>query len=155
MTIQRHILATARLGTLLALFAGCASSEPNAPVLDVGRIVAADAGAEIVLAPGEIANVASANLHVRFSRVLGDSRCPTKALVQCVWAGSVVIEVEAGPMTGPQFSETRRLETVAGRDTATVGGALIRLLRASPERETTDALPVDRYRVTVVVGTPK
>src|SRR5688572_29902747 len=128
------------LAGTLAATAGCASHEPAAPVstgVDSDRVISGQAGAEILLAPGEVARVASANVHVRFSRVIGDSRCPSDPALRCVWAGSVVVEIQAGPILGYQYIDTRRLETAPGRDTTTVAGVTIRLLRVTPERRST------------------
>jgi hypothetical protein len=137
------------------LMAACASAEPNAPVVAVDRTVAADAGAEVTLAPGETAEISSVDLRVRFNRVLGDSRCPTKAGVMCVWAGSVVVELQGGPITGRQFLETRRVESAPGRDTTSIAGQPIRLVRVSPEKETLSDIPAASYRIVLRAGTPK
>ena len=139
----------------LLLTAACRSTEPNAPVLAVDRTVAATAGADVTLAQGERAEITGVNLRVRFNRVLGDSRCPTKASIMCVWQGSVVVEIQAGPITGFQFIETRRLETVPGRDTTSIAGVPIRLVRVTPEKETLNDIPPAAYRIVLQVGTTK
>lgn len=153
--LPSSIITPLMLAGSLAMASGCASKEPTTSAtagVDSDRIIAAQPGAEIVLAPGEVAEVASANLRVRFNRVIGDSRCPNDPAVQCVWGGSVVIEVQAGPITGFQYLETRRLESIAGRDTTTIGGQLIRFLRVTPERRHNVEIPASSYRVVLQVG---
>ncbi|MES2521346.1 MAG: hypothetical protein V4617_01520 [Gemmatimonadota bacterium] len=151
--VKTAISAVAAIGVLASV--ACRSTDPIEPSVDLGRAIAAQAGADITLAPGGVARVADANLNVGFQRLVGDSRCPTKALIQCAWAGSVVVDVQAGPIIGFQYLETRRLETVAGRDTATVAGQLIRLVRALPEKETIDEIPAANYRIVLRVGNAK
>jgi hypothetical protein len=73
----------------------------------------------------------------------------------CVWQGSVVVEIQAGPITGFQFIETRRLETVPGRDTTSIAGVPIRLVRVTPEKETLNDIPPAAYRIVLQVGTTK
>jgi hypothetical protein len=69
-----------------------------------------------------------------------------------VWAGSVVVEVQAGPIVGFQYIDLRRLESVPGKDTTTVGGQPIRLVRVLPERTSNNAIPVQNYRIVLQVG---
>ena len=137
------------------LTAACRAPEPNAPVLLVDQTVAATAGSEVTLAVGETAEVSSVNLRIRFNRVLGDSRCPTNTSIMCVWAGSVVVEVQGGPITGRQFLETRRLETFPGRDTTSIAGQPVRLVRVSPEKTSLADIPAENYRIVLQVGTTK
>ena len=164
--LPRHARAVPRAGAApvsarvlalaaLLLTAACRSPEPNAPVLAVDQTVAATAGAEVTLAVGETVEVSGVNLRVRFNRVLGDSRCPTNAGVMCVWAGSVVVEVQGGPITGRQFLETRRLETMPGRDSTAIAGQPIRLVRVSPEKTSLADIPAESYRIVLQVGAPK
>ena len=153
--VPSSLITPLMLASSLVMASGCASHEPAAPVTtgaESGRVVTGQAGAEITLAPGEIAEVTSANLRVRFNRVIGDSRCPTGTNIQCVWAGSVVVEVQAGPIIGYQYIEIRRLETVPGKDTMTVGGQPIRLVRVMPERTSLTEIPSQNYRIVLQVG---
>jgi hypothetical protein len=133
----------------------CKSVEPNAPILVTDRVVVTEADAEVTLGPGETAEIASVNLRVRFNRLVGDSRCPTKSTIMCVWAGSVVVELQGGPITGRQFVETRRLETVPGRDTTTIAGQPVRLVRVTPPREAIGEIPAASDRIVLRAGTPK
>ena len=150
--VSMHRASRIAGGTLAAFTFACASSDANKTILGVEPAVHSPSVAEITLSPGSAAQISSANLNVRFNRVTSDSRCPTKALVQCVWAGSVLVEVQAGPIIGYQYVVTRTLETVSGRDTTTVGGQVIRLLRVTPEHETMEAIPADSYRIVLRVS---
>ena len=143
------------LAVTLMLPAACRTSEPNAPVLVTDRAITAEAGAEVTLAPGETAELPGINLRIRVNRVVGDSRCPMNTNIMCVWAGSVVVELQGGPITGRQFIETRRLETAPGRDTTTIAGQPVRILRVMPAREGTAEIPPASYRIVLQAGTPK
>jgi hypothetical protein len=156
--IPSSILTPLMLAGSLALGTGCASHEPAAPATDEaqsGRVITGQAGAEITLAPGEIAEVSSANLRLRFNRVVGDSRCPTDPAIQCVWGGSVVVELQAGPIVGFHYIELKRLESIAGKDTATVAGQLVRFVRVTPERKSTAEIPASNYRIVLQIGAQK
>jgi hypothetical protein len=153
--VPSSLITPLLMASALGMTTGCASQDPAAPVTtgaESGRVVTGEAGAEITLALGEIAEVSSANLRVRFTRLVGDSRCPTGTSIQCVWAGSVVVEVQAGPIVGFQYIDLRRLESVPGKDTTTVAGQPIRLVRVLPERTSNDAIPVQNYRIVLQVG---
>jgi hypothetical protein len=55
-------------------------------------ILQTELGKEIILSPGQAVSIADEDLHVKFTGVIGDSRCPQG--VYCVWAGEVICEVE-------------------------------------------------------------
>ncbi len=139
----------------IALLGACASTDPSAPVLDPGQVIVAQSGADVTLAVGQTAQIPSANVHVNLRRLVSDSRCPVAAHIQCVWGGSVIVDVEGGPLVGFAYVETKRLETLAGRDTATVAGQPVRLVRVLPERVSTDSIPVAAYRIVLRVGATK
>ena len=139
----------------LALLAACASTDSSAPVFDPGHVIVAESGADVTLAIVQTARIPSANLHVSLKRLVSDSRCPVAATIQCVWGGSVSVEVEGGRLVGFAYVETRRLETLNGRDTTTLAGQLVRLVRVLPERTATDSIPVAAYRIVLRVGASK
>ncbi len=139
----------------LAVLTACASSDPSAPVVDPGHVIVAESGAEVTLAIGQTARIPSANVQFSLKRLVSDSRCPVAANIQCVWGGSVSVDVEGGPLVGHAYAETRRLETLGGRDTTTVAGQPVRLVRVLPERTATDSIPVATYRIVLRVGPSK
>jgi hypothetical protein len=65
---------------------------PALPTLPPADVVLGD-GATITLARGEAGSPAGQPILLRFVEVLEDSRCPDGAT--CVWAGRVVVSVEA------------------------------------------------------------
>lgn len=136
----------------IALVAACASTEPSAPAADRGQVVVAQPGADVTLAVGQSAQIPLANVQVKFKRLVSDSRCPVAPTIQCVWGGSVIVDVEAGPLTGFAYVESKRLETLAGRDTVTVAGQHVRVVRVLPERTSTDSIPLATYRIVLRVG---
>lgn len=140
---------------LSAAAAACASSEPSAPAIKADQVVVAESGAEVTLAPGQSARVTSANLLVTFTKLVSDSRCPTDPRVQCVWGGSAVAEITATPISGFAVVETRRLETLAGKDTTTTLQTPVRLVRVLPERRSTDSISGATYRIVLQVGATK
>ena len=139
----------------LALTAACASTAPSAPVVDPGQVIVAQSGADVTLVVGQSVRVPSANLHLNLKRLASDSRCPVAANIQCVWGGSVIVEVEGGPLVGFAYVETKRFETLSPRDTATVAGQPVRLVRVLPERTSMDSIPVAAYRIVLRVGATK
>jgi hypothetical protein len=68
------------------------------------------ADGEVVLAPGEDADVAPAT-KLRFERIVSDSRCP--AGVQCVWAGEVRIGLVLTSPAGTDSFELSEAENKA------------------------------------------
>jgi len=146
-------LASALL--LTATPAACASNDPSAPAIDVDQVVVAESGAETALALGQTARVESANLRVTFTKLISDSRCPTDPRVQCVWGGSAIVEITATPINGFAVIETRRLESLAGKDTTRALLTPIRLVRVLPERLSTDSISSAAYRIVLQVGATK
>src|SRR5262245_42620769 len=79
--------------TLMLAIAAC-----NSPARDVLTLPSAPnstvpLGTDFTLAPGESAAIDGQSMQLMFVKLTGDSRCPTNALIQCVWAGSAVIAV--------------------------------------------------------------
>ena len=108
---------------------------------------------EITLAPGMYADIASANLRIIFDNVVSDSRCPTSVL--CIWAGSATIQLTTSRISDEKKLTPVTLATETGRDTITVYGQPLRLVRVDPTLTTTDPLPQSSYRMTLRVGTTK
>ena len=73
---------------------GCSPTTPAAPqrAVDV----------QVVLAPGETAEITNAQVRVRFVGVTGDSRCP--ADVVCIQGGDAVVRIDVLPSGGDQAS---------------------------------------------------
>ncbi len=135
--------------TALLSFAACASPTRDEPPAPSAPNASVAVGATFTLAPGESVAVEGTSLSLVFARVAGDSRCPSS--VQCVWAGSARLAMFATHAGTPRDFE---IETRPPRDTVTVGSYLIRLVRVSPERTTTDTIPLAAYRATLQVHRP-
>ena len=123
----------------------------NSPARDVLTLPSAPnstvpLGTDFTLAPGESAAIDGQSMQLTFVKLTGDSRCPTNALIQCVWAGSAVIAVRT---TSSAATRDLPLETLVARDTATVDGFLVRLVSVTPAPLTTDPVPPASYRATM------
>ncbi len=155
LTRIRHAVracSTVAAATLLLASAACASNDPNAPSLEVDQVVVGERGAEVTLPPGGVARIPSANLQLHFKRLISDSRCPNHPAIQCVWGGSAAVEIEATRITGTAAVTTVRLEEFAGRDTTTVLGTRLRLVRVLPEKRSLDSIPLATYRIVLQAG---
>jgi hypothetical protein len=74
----------------VVLISACTADSPGAPTGPVDT--------ELVLAPGQTADVANTNIQLRFDGVSGDSRCP--ADVVCIQAGDAIVRIEVLPKSG-------------------------------------------------------
>ena len=81
-SVLRQRCAIFVLGGLVILTV--CNAGPTAPTVGLGE--------EFVLAPGELAQVESPRLSVRFVEVTGDSRCPVDVL--CIQGGDAVVHIE-------------------------------------------------------------
>lgn len=115
---------------------------PNAPTSTVAL------GTDFTLAPGESVLVDGAGTVLTFLGVPGDSRCPTNALIQCVWAGSARVVLRAA---GPSGVREVALESGLPTDTVSIGQTLVRLRLVTPARLTLDSIPAGSYRATLLV----
>lgn len=145
-------LSTVASAMLMFASAACASNDPNAPSLEVDQVVVAEKGAELTLPPGGVGRIPAANLQLQFKRLISDSRCPNHPAIQCVWGGSAAVEIEASFIEGDAILKTVRLEDLAGKDTATVLGTRLRLVRVLPERRSLDSIPLATYRIVLQAG---
>ncbi len=144
---------TIALGAAIALLVACHSSQVNDPTLSANNEGGLAAPVEITLAPGTYADITSANLRVIFDNVVSDSRCPLN--VACIWAGSATIQFTMSRISDDRKLTPVTLATESGRDTATVYGQLLRLVRVDPTLTTTNPQPQSAYRATLKIGTPK
>ncbi len=101
------------------------------------------------LAVGETASIEGADLSIKFSRVVQDSRCPSD--VQCVWAGNGEIELVA--RSGRTIS-TFTLNTSSGAKEFAINFYRIGLASLTPVPVSTQAIPVESYRALLVVSKP-
>lgn len=132
---------------LLLLAAGCNSAVSPAGTAQFE--VVASLGEPFELKVGELALVEDANLNVRFFEVASDSRCPSLALILCVWEGDGAILVESA---GSNFAgRIDTLHTTLDPKIIELGSVLLELLRLDPYPETTDPIPTEQYTARLVV----
>lgn len=129
--------------TLAVALAGCHPAQAGP--------VEADLGAPFTVAGGQEAVIRGADLRLRFSEVLEDSRCPTQ--VECFWTGQARIAVQvrvAGAPTTVQFNTNPAPgQTIT---TVDVGGYAVELVKLDPYPQTPDDSPaLADYRATLSV----
>jgi hypothetical protein len=132
--------------------AACSSNSGSGPTTPSDQRTNGNAGAEITLAPGMTVDVADVNLRVRFDRVTQDSRCPTNGLILCVWEGSAQVQLQVSRLVGAENLMSVLLETAGSRDTTTVFGQPLTLVRVDPPKVTLDPIPAGAYRAVIRVG---
>jgi hypothetical protein len=130
----------------------CTNKAVNDPVAPASQN-AGTLPTEVTLGPDNYADIPGANLRVIFDNVVSDSRCPTS--VACVWAGSATIQLTTSLLSGDKSLRQITLATETGKDTTTVYGQAIKLVRVDPVLTSTAPIPLSAYRVTVRVGTSK
>ena len=145
--------ASTLLGLIsLATIAACAGSPANDPTGAANRNVAA-LPTNITLAPGAGIEVDRAGLNIRFDSIATDSRCPSD--VQCVWAGEAVAVLTVSQLSGDLSARLVSLSTTPGKDTTTVYGQPLKLLKVTPATLSSVAIPKAAYRIELQVGAPK
>src|SRR5436190_15929412 len=89
---MRRWIFLAVLAATSTVATACDSRSPEAP--------AGPVNAQLVLAPGQTADVATAGIRLRFVAVVGDSRCPADAI--CIQGGDAIVRIDVVPPTGAQ-----------------------------------------------------
>ena len=140
----RAPLLAISFGALLTT-AACGSPARDVLTLPTAPASTVPMGSDFTLAPGESVVVNSGVLTLTFVGVTSESRCPTNALIQCVWAGSARVAVRATTTAG---TRELTLETMVARDTLTVEQFVMHLVAVVPAPLTTDPIPASAYRGT-------
>jgi hypothetical protein len=126
---------------VLALLAGCSSvAEP---------VVFPDLGEPFTLRIGETARIDAAGMSLRFISVPSDSRCPSNALILCVWEGDAGVAIELAPLQGDAALDT--LHTTLDPKTRDVGMGTLRLQRLDPYPEDVTPIPAGEYEATFII----
>jgi hypothetical protein len=133
-----------------AVVAGCSTSSMNDPAGASNSAGTTSPGGETTIAYRGSANIVAANLHLSFDSVSSDSRCPPK--LQCVWSGSVIVKLSASQISQMGQVQPVTLSTEPGKDTVTVYGQALKLLRVDPARTSAMPVPEASYRVVVRAG---
>ena len=143
------IRTVAALVTISALSA-CASKSNGDPTTPANHDTGAPLPTEVTLAPGTYADITNANLRVILDNIVSDSRCPTSVL--CVWAGAATVNLTTSLISADKNLRRVTLSTDAGKDTTSVFGQALRLVRVDPTLTSTTPLPSSAYGVTIRVG---
>ncbi len=132
----------------LALVAGCSSAVDP----DVGSrfAVMAKLGEPFTLKVGQRARIDDAGLAVRFVDVVGDSRCPSNALILCVWEGDGAILVEIAPLGGGD-ARSDTLHTTLDPKWVLMGTRLLEFVKLAPYPYDVTPIPIGDYRATFMV----
>ena len=108
-------------------------------------------GSDFTLAPGESVVLGNQGSTLTFTGVVNESRCPTNALIQCVWAGSAAIGLR---INDGGTSRTITLETFAPRNSTVVGRYHVQVLDVTPAPITLDSIPPASYRAILRISEP-
>ena len=133
------------IAALVLALLGCQSHAQADPI-------EAALGQEFVLHGGQEVTIRDADLRLRFTDVLEDSRCPTE--VECFWTGQARISVEA--VLGQSAPTTLEFNTNPapgqGRMTIDVGDYTVELRSLDPYPKTPDDSPaLTDYSATLLV----
>jgi len=131
----------------VALVAGCFSVE--GPDLSGTYAVTPGLDEPFTLKVGERAWIDGASLYLRFLDVESDSRCPSNALILCVWEGDAGVVIEIGPLVGDAAVDT--LHTTLEPKSVPVGDGMLVLQRLDPYPEDVTPIPIEEYVATFVV----
>jgi len=85
---KRPVMKRALLGICLLAATACLNNSPVAPETPL----------QVVLGPGDQAEVPGAGTRIRFEGVTGDSRCPGDAI--CITGGDAIVRVTVTPARG-------------------------------------------------------
>lgn len=134
------------LATLVLALAGCQSHAAQADPIEAGL------DQEFALHGGQQVTIRSADLRLRFTDVLEDSRCPTE--VECFWTGQARITVDAalGQDAPTSLEFNTNPAPGQGKLTNIVGGYTIELKTLDPYPKTPDDSPaLTDYSATLLV----
>ena len=134
------------IATLVLVLAGCQSHAAQADPVEAGL------DQEFVLHGGQQVAIRGADLRLRFTEVLEDSRCPTD--VECFWTGQARIGVDAEQGLDAPMSLEFNTNPAPGQAKLTndVSGYTIELKSLDPYPETPDDSPaLTQYSATLVV----
>lgn len=132
---------------ILSITVGCAS--PVAPDLERQHATQPNLGEPFQLRVGEQAVIEGVDLDVRFVELSNDSRCPSNALILCIWEGDAAIVVETSPKHGDALQH--ELHTNLEPTSVRVGSVRLTLQQLDPYPLGVEPIPSDQYLATFVV----
>ena len=131
----------------LTLIVGCSSTVGPDENIELAAMPDLDVPFELEI--GERAFVEETGIYLRFVDVADDSRCPSNALILCVWEGDGAVVVEVEYSQG--FTKTDTLHTTLDPKVLDLGAVILELEGLDPYPETVTPIPLDEYVATFVV----
>jgi hypothetical protein len=104
---------------------------------------------EIELALGRTAEVPVLGLRISFDAVAEDSRCPTNALILCVWEGNAAVDL--GIALHGEAPFVARLNTTLEPSAFERGPVRVVLLQVLPVPYDVGPIPAESYSVKILV----
>lgn len=108
-----------------------------------------DIGEPFQLHVGERAEIEEVALDIRFLEVAADSRCPSNALILCVWAGDAAVVVETSPIGADARHHV--LHTTLDPDSVVLGSVRLTLRVLDPYPQDVTPIAREDYVATFVV----
>jgi hypothetical protein len=130
---------------LCLLVLTCALACASKPI---GQATDQDAGAQLVLAPGESRRIPEIDRTVSFDALIEDSRCPTG--VTCIREGDAAVRIRIEKPGASASTYTLHTGGPGGRD-ATDGDVIVRLVDVKPYPAGDSRPRPDEYRVTLLI----
>ncbi|BBW99997.1 hypothetical protein [Mycolicibacterium moriokaense] len=123
------------VAALVLALAGCDSRPAQAGPIEAGL------DQEFVLHGGQEAMIQGADLRLRFTDVLEDSRCPTQ--VECFWTGQarISVEVEQGQRVPTTIEFNTNPAPGQNKQAVQVGDYIVELKSLDPYPQTPDDRP--------------
>ena len=105
-------------------------------------------GEEFTLRIGESIEIPDAGIDVLFQEVAADSRCPSNALILCVWIGDAAVVIESTRGEADAVLDT--LHTTLDPKAVDLGTITLTLIRVDPYPEDVGEIPAEEYRAVLV-----
>jgi len=105
-------------------------------------------GKEFTLRIGEHMDIESAGLDLHFLEVASDSRCPSNALILCIWIGDAGVVIES--TRGEADTARDTLHTTLDPKDVDLGDVTLTLVRLDPYPTDVDPIPADDYTAVLI-----
>lgn len=105
-------------------------------------------GEEFTLRVGEHMEIESVGLDLHFLEVAADSRCPSNALIQCIWVGDAAVVIESKQGEADPVRDT--LHTTLDPNAVDLSTITLTLVRVDPYPEDVGEIPSEEYRAVLV-----
>ena len=105
-------------------------------------------GEEFTLRIGEHMEIESVGLDLHFLEVAADSRCPSNALIRCIWVGDAAVVIES--KQGEADAVPVTLHTTLAPKAVDLGVVTVALVRVDPYPTDVGEIPSGEYRAVLV-----